>query len=266
MAASPAAIANRALAHLGQAGTIVNLATDTTTAGKACRQFYDDARLQTLKAHRWQSATQQAALTLVEEIPFSQTREWLYKYRLPEDCLTPHRILWNGIRNPRPDQVVPFRTMADTVSTAYNALVTYPTGSYASVTADGVTTWYRALRETIGDNPPAHHDDWRAITGGPPMFLYTDEKNAVLEYVYDANDPTRYARDLADAIAVLLAYYIAPLVTVNGSAVTLQERAVATWQLLTGQAMANDFMAQQRDMPPESTYVGARFWRGWGGR
>lgn len=257
MAASPAALVNAALAHLGQPGTITTLSTDVTPAGKAGRTFYDRARIETLKAHRWACALTQSALTLYETFADTDEREWLYRYRLPEDCLTPHRIVW-GVRNPNPLQQYPFRLVADAVSTAWDIATTYDAGEYASVTTSGTVVWYRALRETVGDAPASSASDWVAIDGGPPMFLDCDREDAVLEYVYDADDPTRFTMDLESAIVALLAFYIAPIVTVNGSAGPLQANAYALWQQLIFQAQTNDYLARQRDVPPVSTYEARR--------
>lgn len=262
MATTSAVIANRALAHLGQAGTITTLSSDTTTAGKACRTFYESARVETLKAYNWACARKQATLTLVETYPETTDREWVYKYRLPEDCLVPRRIVW-GVRNPGPDQQYPFRLRADTDSTAWAIGTTYAAGEYASVTTTGVVVWYRALRETVGDAPASSTDDWVAIAGGPPMFLDTDRADAVLEYTVDLSDVTQFARDYEDALCALLAFYVAPILTVNGSAAQLQANAYGVFQSLIMQAMANDYNAKQRDMPPRSTYEGVRYTRGW---
>jgi len=256
VAATSATIANRALAHLGQVGRIVTLATDTTTEGKACHQFYDQTRTDTLKACPWACATKQATLTLVATNAATETREWLYRYRLPSDCLTPVRIVW-GVRNPTADQQHPFRVVADTAATAYSASVTYATG--AAVSSAGL--WYLALRETVGDTPASSASDWVVVTA-PPMFLDTDRASAILEYTYDLTDTVRFTPDLDAALAALLAYYVGPNVTVNGSAGPILANVYGIWQGLVSQAMANDYRAKQRDVPPASTYQAARSRRG----
>lgn len=257
MATTTAAILNRALAHLGQPGTVTALSSDVTTAGKAGRTFYDPARIETLKAHDWACARKQATLTLVETYAVTETTEWLYQYRLPEDCLMPRRIVW-GVRNPGPDQQYPFRLRADTTSTEWSVGTTYATGDYARVTTSGVVVWYRALRETTGDAPASSASDWVAIAGGPPLLLETDREDAVLEYTYDLQDVTQFAQDFEDALCALLAFYIAPIITVNGSATDLQQRAYGAYTVLVQQAMSNDWNAKQRDVPPRSTYEGVR--------
>lgn len=251
MAASTAAIANTALAHLGVTGRITTLSSDTTTEGKACRQFYPMARVQTLAAASWQSQTTQAALTLVEEFTATDA-EWAYSYRLPENCVTPIRILWQGVRNPLADQQPPFRQYADTDSTTYDAAVTYTVGQYAQ----SASIWYRALRTTIADTPVSSPSDWVAITGGPPALLYTDEADAVLEYVADFDDPTRFDALLEHAIGLLLAWYVAP--QVDGASPAVREHVGTTWSAIIAQAKAHDYRSKMPDRPPVSGYQAAR--------
>lgn len=139
MAASTAALANLALSHLGGTSvSITDLATDTTLEGKACRQFYELAKRETLLAHPWNVAQVQATMTLVEAIT-TEPMEWAYKYRVPEDCLMPQRVLWQDIRTPPSGYRVPYRLLRDTESTTYDAAVTYAVGDYVLSSA----VWYR---------------------------------------------------------------------------------------------------------------------------
>lgn len=257
MATSSAAVANKALQHLGVAGVITTLATDTTAVGKAAYRFYADAVRETLSAHPWSCAQKVGTLTLVETIAASNTREWQYKYRLPEDCLNPGRLLWAGVRNPRADQQVPFDTKADTGSTTYGAGTAYAVGDYASESS----VWYRCIQAGTGQTPSVSPLYWTASAtaqGGPPKFLYTDLVDAELEYTMDLTDTTRFDVDFEAAVAARLAYAIAPSVTVNGSAPVLRQQALELWQYLINKAIAADFNARQRDLPPVSGYQAAR--------
>lgn len=266
MAASTTEIANLALSHLGQGAVIISaLSSDTTREGKACRTFYPRARVETLKAYPWACAKKQATLTLVETFAATAEREWLYSYRLPTDCLLPRRILWEGVRNPRPEQQVPFDLIADNDSTAYDAATTYAAGDYASVTTSGITVWYRALRTTVGDTPASSPSDWVAVEGGPPKLLLTDQEDAILEYTADVTDPTRFDTDLENAIAVRLAFDVAPMVA-REEAGRLRQELAALWDALFARAQANDYAARQRDLPPLSTYQAVRRYAGGGAR
>jgi hypothetical protein len=258
MAASSAVIANRALFHLGVAGVITNLDTDVTIAGKACRQFYAPAVRDTLEAHDWRCALKQSSLTLVETFASSETREWLYAYRLPEDCLVPRRIVW-GVRMPAAEQEYPFDTRADTASTDWSSATAYTVGQYARLASSGV--WYRCIAATTNNTPP-NGTYWAATStahGGPPKLLVTDRASAILEYTMDLTDPTRFDSALTEAIAARLAYMIAPNVTVNGSADALQNRVLGLWQATVSAAVTQDFVSRQRDVPQTSGYQLARF-------
>ena len=257
MATSTAQLANRALRHLGVKGRITTLSSDTTAEGAAIRDVYDEVVKATLTEANWVCARKEIALTLVETIADSDTREWLYAYRLPYDCLAPRRLLWAGIRNPRAEQEVPFDTAQDTDATAYAAGTTYSTG--AAVLSSGI--WYIALRETIGDTPASSTSDWVAVTGGPPKLLYTDEPDAVLEYTQMLSDCTRFDDPLDAAIAARLAFEIAPSVTVNGSVVDLRAQTAAIWEFNVNAAKAKDYHARQHDLPPVSGYQAARSYR-----
>ena len=257
MAADSASIANLALSHLGVYGKITNLTTDQTTEGKACRMFYARSVSETLRQAPWQCAKKQVALTLIgtnaDGTGLSGMAEWEYSYRLPEDCVMPLRILYAGNRNPNAQQEIPFALFADATSTDYDAATTYAAGDYAR----SVSIWYRALRTTIGDTPASSTSDWVAVTA-PPKILRTDVQYAVLEYTYDLTDTTRFDVDFESAVACLLAYYIAPNITVNGSMVDLRGQVAATYDLLVGQAKMNDYNARKRDLPPKSGYQTVR--------
>lgn len=257
MAASTAAIANRALGHLGVQGSIADLSTDTTAHGKVCRQFYAEAVRETLKSHDWRCAQKQATLTVVETFTDTDTREWRYSYRLPEDCLMPRRVVW-GVRTPSAEQEYPFDTRADTASTDWSSATAYTVSQWARLASSGV--WYRCILATTNNTPP-NGTYWTASAtahGGPPLLLVTDRAEALLEYTMDLTDPTRFDPSLEAAIAARLAYSIVPGVTVNGSAEALQNRVAGLWQALVSAAITQDFHSRQRDVPPMSGYQLAR--------
>ena len=257
MATSSAVIANLALGHLGVRGRITTLSSDVTSEGVICNTFYARALSETLRAAPWHCARRFADLTLISTLSdgtgWSTLREWTYSYLVPEDCLQPLRLHWGGRRNPNTAQEVPYELYADLDSTAYDAAVTYATGDYAQ----SVAIWYRALRETINDTPASSASDWVAVTR-PPMLLYTDAESARLEYTYNLTDTTRFDVDFESALAALLAFYIAPSVTVNGSADMLRQQVAGTYDVLVSQARANDYNARKRDVPPASSYESIR--------
>ena len=255
MAASTAAIANLALSHLGSTAVVItDLAADTTLEGKSCRQFYDQAVRETLLAHPWNVAQVQAALTLVEAVT-TDPMEWAYKYRVPEDCLMPQRVLWQNIRTPPSGYRVPYRLLRDTESTAWSASVTYAAGDYASVG----TVWYRALRETINDAPASSADDWVATStysGVPPQWLLCDAASAWLEYTVDLTDPRDFTPDLDNAVAARLAFYVAPKLALGNP--NVRGEMAGLWDFLIRAARANDANNEQRDPEPPSSFEMAR--------
>lgn len=256
MAASDAAIANAALSHLGVAGRIVTLATDPSSEARVCREFLPRARAETIKSAPWSVATKTAPLLLLEDFNGSDA-EWRYRYRLPEDCIQPRRILWRGIRNPLPDQQPSFIVAADTISGPYDDATEYVTGDYVSVTAGGVWQWYRALQDSTNQSPVTEDAYWEPVSSVPD-WLMCDVESAQLEYTFDLVDPTRYGPDLEAAIVALLAYYIASSVTVNGSAIPLQQKVAGIWEQKINEAREADARARQRDPAPISAYEAAR--------
>lgn len=262
MAASRTAIAQLALHHLGVSSVVLSdVDTDTTLEAKSLRAFFDTARIETLMAHPWACAEKTATLTLIEADDDETAPEWGYKYRLPEDCVMPRRILWGGIRAPGQQQTPEFRIAGDTESTAYDSGTTYATGDYVSVTSGSVTTWYRALRETINDPPASSASDWVAITslsvtGVPPAWIYCDLVDAQLRYTRNLTDVRFYAVDLDNALAAKLAFYVAPKLTESKGT---QGVMAQLFRYLIAQAQRNDLNAEQRGPTPPSSFELARY-------
>lgn len=259
MATSSAAIANLALAHLGGSAVVItNLTTDTTLEGKALRAFYETARRETLIAHAWTCAQKSAALTLVEEVD-DTVPEWVYKYRLPEDCLMAQRIKYGGQRNPVAGQRVPFAVRRDTESTTYDAGTTYTVGQYA----ESASIWYRALRTTVGDTPVSSASDWVTIAapttpdGVPPAWVFCDIEDAEMEYTMNLTDTRYFTPDVDNAIAAKLAFYAAPKIVAGDTA--KRAELAQLWRFLIAQARANDVQSEQRDPEPMSSFEAARY-------
>jgi hypothetical protein len=255
MADSTATLANLALSHCGGSAVVItNLSTDTTLEGKACRAFYELAKRETLLAYPWNVAQVQAELTLIEEITTEPT-EWTYKYRLPEDCLMPQRILWDNIRTPPSGWRVPYRLLRDTESTTYDAAVTYAVGDYAL----SATVWYRCIQAGTGQTPASSPLYWVATStysGVPPQWLLCDVPEAFLEYTVDITDPRFFTPDLDNAIAARLAFYIAPKVSQQNA--NLRAEMAELWGFLIRQAASNDSNNEQRDPEPPSSFEVAR--------
>ena len=81
-------ICNMALSHV-QISTQISSLTENSQEARACNQFYDIARRETLRGYKWPFARVFNSLQLVEREP---TDEWQYSYRYPVDCLNLIRI------------------------------------------------------------------------------------------------------------------------------------------------------------------------------
>jgi hypothetical protein len=244
-----------ALSHCGGSSVVItNLATDPTLEGKACRAFYEIAKRETLLAYPWNVAQVQAELTLIEEIT-EEPLEWGWKYRLPEDCLMPQRILYANCRTPPSGYRVPYRLLRDTESTTYASGTTYAVGDYALSS----TIWYRCIQAGAGQTPASSPTYWTATatySGVPPQWLLTDVAEAWLEYTVDLTDPRFFTPDLDNALAAKLAFYIAPKVSAQNP--NLRAEMAGLFDFLIRSAHVNDTNNEQRDPEPPSSFEVAR--------
>lgn len=260
MALNKAALGTRALRFIGDSTVIGSFENDTSVQAKACRDFLDDAIIETLRARNWSFARAKADLVLDATNDTGDALEqWIYRYRLPADCLNPIQLV-TGLRRPPIEYTWPYEVLPSSVDAEWAALTTYQANEYAAVTTLGVATWYRALRETLGDAPAASALDWVAIDGVPPLQLHTDMPNARLEYTRVITDVRYFPADFDNAVAARLAYYIEPRVTKGAG--TLGDKAAQTWAFLIAQAEAVDANLRQRDVDPPSSFELSRTYGG----
>lgn len=105
--ASVVDICNLALGHIGTKAFISSL-TDDSAEAEVCNRFYASTRDAALASAPWPFAKKRADLALL-----NTTREgWAFCYARPSTCLSP-RFIWNGLRNPRADQLIPFEQQLD---------------------------------------------------------------------------------------------------------------------------------------------------------
>lgn len=102
-------IANLAISHLGIGKQIGVLSSEQSEEARACRQFYDTARDQTLRDFAWPFATTIADMQLVESDP---NDEWGFSYRYPSDAIKLIRIL-SGARNDTNNTRVAYKVIKD---------------------------------------------------------------------------------------------------------------------------------------------------------
>lgn len=107
MASSEIEICRLALARIGVTAPIQSLDEPSAEAA-ACKLLYPPSRDAVLESHWWGFARKMAGLALLSGVERSP---WRYAYALPTDCVAP-RFIWNGIRNPRADERIPFEPQA----------------------------------------------------------------------------------------------------------------------------------------------------------
>lgn len=88
--------------------------------------------------------------------------------------------------------------------------------------------------------------------------LYTDLPNATLEYTVLVTNPAEFAPDFAQAVALKLAGFIAPLVT-GGDPSKLGARALQLYQWQISEARTNAANEGLPDAEPESDSITARY-------
>lgn len=85
-------------------------------------------------------------------------------------------------------------------------------------------------------------------------LLYTDQPDAEGEYTVNVTDVQQFDPHFVQALACLLAFYLAPQLT-GGDPVRLGERAGALYVRLIRQAQGLAFNEEARDPEPESSLI-----------
>lgn len=92
MATSIVSICNMALGWIGTKG-IASL-TENSPERRACEQFYDEARKQSLRDHPWNFA--QTRVTLAPVDAPDEYPEYAYAYAWPDKCVRAQKVYQNG--------------------------------------------------------------------------------------------------------------------------------------------------------------------------
>lgn len=101
--ASSIEICNLALANIGITKAITSFSEESQEAA-VCKQFFEQARDEMLRAGDWSFATTVEALADTGETPVN----WEYQYSIPSDCLKVIGLVVDGITYPRENQKIPF--------------------------------------------------------------------------------------------------------------------------------------------------------------
>ena len=88
-------ICNQALNHIGESKKIIDLDSDKSQEAKACREFYDDARQETLRDFPWPFAMATEPLTLISDNSgeVCPAGEYAYSYDYPNDCIRLRKVI-----------------------------------------------------------------------------------------------------------------------------------------------------------------------------
>lgn len=166
-------IANRALDLLGQSSVLTDLDTDTSTAGKALRRHYDEARKAVLQAYPWNFATKRASLPALSERPAWPSGGYYYSF--PADCLA-----MRGIENERRDEPWGTEVIGTTQDTLERVLMVERSGP--------IKVFYTADIERLDIWSEMARDAFQALLASKVAMPITNKQSAVqLSYsVYEA--------------------------------------------------------------------------------
>jgi hypothetical protein len=222
-----------ALWHVGQTKGLESFDDDDTVAGVGCRLFYPQAIDEVLNAFPWPFATKFDSPALVQGPSPAPTPEWAYSYRYPSDALLIRRILPAGAQAPPSLPGYP--------------LVPPWQGSRIETQASRVP--YRIARDDAGlllytDFPPV------AATATTPAL-------PMIEYIIQQDDTGFYTPKFSQAVAFLVAFYVAPGLT-GGDKFQLGQRAYANYQTTMAEAQAQAKNEEQPDLPPDAEWIQMR--------
>lgn len=207
--ASEVDICNLALARLGDTATVASLNPPEGSAqAEHCARFYPMARDSLLEMHPWGFSTQRISLALLS----AGWPEWDYAYAQPNDAIN---IL----------AVIP-PAATDDYSVAYSIdnQSNYSAGSYT---------------------PQPFSCE---VDGDGNEVIYTDQVNAVLRYTSRVTDTTKFSPLFTDALAWLLASYLAGPIYKGESGAAAARTCMSAFNMMYSKAITSD--ANQRKVNP----------------
>lgn len=117
-----------------------------------------------------------------------------------------------------------------------------------------------ALRRILSGSRNDSRQDrvpYREAYGTAGAVIFTDMEDAELEYTVRVSDAGRFAPDFAQALACLLASYVAPRLTA-GDPNGLGKRALQLYQYYVSRAQAQALNEEQAEEEPQSEFVRGR--------
>lgn len=208
--ASEVDIANLALGRLGDNATVASLDPPEGSAqAEHCARFYPMARDSLLEMHPWGFATVRVQLAQVG----TGWPEWDYAYAQPADALNIIAIL-------PPD-----------ASDDYSALPSINSNVPMAAGGSYVPQAFSCEVDAAGNE-----------------VIYTDQANAVLRYTGLVRDTTKFSPLFTDALAWLLASYLAGPVVKGDQGMAMAKACYANFREVLTQAINSD--AGQRRIAP----------------
>ena len=207
--ASEVDICNVALAHLGDRATVSSISPPEGSAqAEHCARFYPIARDLVLEAHEWGFATKRANLALLADTP---PPGFQFVYQVPNDC----------------------RNIIDLIDP--NAPTFYPIDESCGHWQDDAFTM------------PAVPYELEARADGTAV-IYTNLENALIRYVASVTDTTKFSAQVVDAIAWLLAAYLAGPVIKGDTGAAMAASCMKAYTLSLSKATANDANNRRRSI------------------
>lgn len=173
--ASVVDICNLALAHLGDDASVSSIDPPENSAqAQYCARFYPIARDTTIERHTWGFATVRANLAQVE----NSWPEWDYAYAAPQDAINIIAVLPADAQDDYSSSLSPYPTILSGVPNSAG-------GAY-------VPQQYSCEVNESG-----------------AQVILTDQPKAALRYTRIVEDTTMFSPLFVDAVAFLLASYLA---------------------------------------------------------
>lgn len=210
MAKTELEIINLALVAAGETKQLAGaLETAPGPIGGVARTFYPQRRdeLLELPGTRWPFATRRKVLTALDAVTRT---DWRFAYALPADCRTARQVVLPGMRNPRPEDAIPFALEA-------------------------------------GDPPagaPAEDDPYAGEPDG--MVLLCDLEDAELLYTAGITNPVRFSALFVSALAERVAVDFALHLTKKAD---LAQAAERRYLAALGLAQVHAAQQGQKDPP-----------------
>ena len=221
--ASEVDICNLALAHLGDTATVSSInPPEGSPQAEHCQRLYPIARDSLLEMHTWGFSTKRVALPLLA----TTVAQWDYVYQSPNDVLNYLAVLDTAAAD---DYSVNFPI-------AYTQLGVVNTGL-------GLYTPQPFEVETLQDGT---------------QVIYTNQENATLRYTASVTDPTTFSALFIDALAHLLASYLAGPVIKGDVGRAESKGQYQIFQTIYARATSSDANSRRVIVKQSTPWIAAR--------